>query len=153
MLILENAKIEHLGFNKFLVTLEHEMGGICEIGYDDPVDPNLLSFWIAGKDGEKYEHLADIDLVKGEGKKFLAYKVESANMKKNPVGRPALDRKRVTLSMKIKPELKHWLESHEISKGGMVERLVEAEIRRKEELESKDWVREVIKGAQGKLNL
>jgi hypothetical protein len=49
---------------------------------------------------------------------------------KNSVGRPTIKNKRVTLSMKIKPELKHWLESHEISKGAVVEKLIEAELKR-----------------------
>jgi hypothetical protein len=53
---------------------------------------------------------------------------------KNAVGRPVVKNKRVTLSVKIKPELKHWLESHEISKGAMVERLIEQELERLEDV-------------------
>jgi hypothetical protein len=49
---------------------------------------------------------------------------------KKTVGRPVIENKRVTLSMKIKPELKLWLESFEISKGAVVEKLIEAELRR-----------------------
>jgi hypothetical protein len=49
---------------------------------------------------------------------------------KKAVGRPVVKNKRVTLSMKIKPELKEWLESHEISKGAMVEKLIEQELKR-----------------------
>jgi hypothetical protein len=47
--------------------------------------------------------------------------------KKN-VGRPVIKNKRVTLSVKIKPDLKLWLESHEISKGALIEKLIEAEL-------------------------
>jgi hypothetical protein len=43
---------------------------------------------------------------------------------KRNVGRPIVKNKRVTLSMKIKPELKDWLESQEISKGAVVEALI-----------------------------
>jgi hypothetical protein len=49
---------------------------------------------------------------------------------KKAVGRPTVENKRVTLSMKIKPELKYWLESHDISKGAMIEKLVQAEMER-----------------------
>jgi hypothetical protein len=51
-------------------------------------------------------------------------------IKKRAVGRPEVKNKRVTLSMRIKPEFKLWLESFEISKGAIVEKLIEAELRR-----------------------
>jgi hypothetical protein len=47
---------------------------------------------------------------------------------KKAVGRPNIENKRVTLSMRIKPEFKLWLESFEISKGAVIERLIQEEL-------------------------
>jgi hypothetical protein len=49
---------------------------------------------------------------------------------KKTVGRPNIENKRVTLSMRIKPEFKLWLESFEISKGAVIEKLIQEELKR-----------------------
>jgi hypothetical protein len=43
-------------------------------------------------------------------------------------GRPVDANKRVALSVKIKPELKHWLESKIKSNGNIIEELIQAEM-------------------------
>jgi hypothetical protein len=133
MLNLTNATIKHLEFNKYLVTLDHGLEAVCEIGYDPEVHLEIMSFWTEGKNGEKYEHFMDIAVTEKEGKDFMQYKVDSLQVqkrKKNPVGRPSVENKRESFTVRLKPEIRAWLKEQNTGAGAIIEELVQEQMDR-----------------------
>lgn len=131
MLKLTNATIKHLEFNKYLVTLEHGLEAVCEIGYDPDVYLEIMSFWMDGKDGERYEHFMDIAVTEKEGRDFMKYKVDSLQEQgKKAVGRPSVKNKRESITVRLKPEYREWLKSHNKGAGSVIELLIQEEIER-----------------------
>jgi len=131
MLKLENATITHIEYKKFLVTLEHGLEAVCEIGYDPKVYLEIMSFWTDGKDGEKYEHFMDIAVTEKEGQDFMNYRIDSLQIQaKKPVGRPAVKNKRESITVRLKPEIRAWLKEQNTGAGAIIEELVQEQIDR-----------------------
>jgi hypothetical protein len=139
-IVIQGVKIEHVEFNKFEVTLRNEEKKVCEIAVTENGDDSEdMYFWKRSEEdcGEKHSLFHWIKGISGDdAARFSEFRKDCVDPKmqikktekkmggaRKGAGRKRLVARKETLSLRVTPDIKRWIESKKESAGVIFDRL------------------------------